>query len=111
MRPRCHCPNHPNGNHGGRGVFHDLDEIFRAIVAYKREHDGNSPSVQELADLCGISSKSVMVYNLRRLERAGRVRLVSARRSRSIEVVGGGWTYQPIPSERATGTVSGKNGK
>ena len=70
------------------------------IVAYKRTHDGNSPTVREICDACAISSTGVGNYCLVRLVQHGLLRVDNYGRSRSIEVVGGEWTYQaPVASE------------
>lgn len=76
-------------------MVHNLEKIFQWIVTYKTNHDGNSPSVVELMDGCAISSRSVALYQLRRLDKAGYVRLTKKRRSRSICVVGGQWRWLP----------------
>lgn len=75
--------------------------VFEAIIAHKRLHDGNSPSLREIMRATGITSISVTWYHLQRLVNAGLVRTPPSLniRSRSIEVVGGQWTYQT--SERA----------
>lgn len=78
---------------GARPSKYDPNEIFAWIVAYKKEHNGNSPAVFDIMHGCRVSSKSVVFALLRRLEDAGRIRL--GRRcglARSIEVVGGTWT-------------------
>lgn len=69
---------------------HDYDAVFRFIVAYKRSHDGNSPSTREIMDACGITSTSVTRHILSDLARRGRIRL-TAHGSRNIEVPGGKW--------------------
>ena len=71
-------------------TVYDLQKILQWIVTYKTNHDGNSPSVVELMDGCAISSRSVALYQLRRLHQAGHIRLTKERR-RSICVVGGEW--------------------
>lgn len=77
--------------HGNR--LHDLNRIFSFIVQYKADHDGNSPSILDIGRECRISSKSVVAYNLLVLEKAGKICLVRGKKSRSIEVIGGRWTF------------------
>lgn len=68
--------------------------VFGFIVDYKCRHDGNSPSIREIMEVCDISSTSMVSYALRRLERVGVIKLEGdARTSRRIEVVGGHWTF------------------
>jgi len=65
--------------------------ILEAIVAYKRTHDGNSPTVRELSERVG-RAPSTIHRQLRILERMGRIRLSGERESkRRICVVGGRW--------------------
>jgi hypothetical protein len=74
---------------------HDLDFIFRFIVNYKREHDGNAPSYDEIMAACEISSKSMMSYYLNKLAKEGRIKFGAKNSNRTIQVVGGHWTWQP----------------
>ena len=62
-------------------------QIFQFIVAYKREHDGLSPSISDIAAACFLHESTVR-YHIARLEIQGRIRLVERR---GIEVVGGAW--------------------
>ncbi len=70
--------------------------VFEAIVHYKRVHDGNSPSTRDIMTATGITSTSVMRYQIGILIREGLLRDVPDLeiRTRSIEVVGGRWTYE-----------------
>jgi SOS-response transcriptional repressor LexA len=72
--------------------------VLEFIIAHKRAHDGNSPTVREICDHCGISSTSVGNYALTALARRGFIRLAEGGHSRSIEVIGGAWTYQAPPT-------------
>jgi SOS-response transcriptional repressor LexA len=70
------------------------ERIFWYVVRYKLEHDGCSPSFEEIAGAVGgVSSTSAVSYNLDKLEEAGRLRMASGR-NRSIQVVGGRWVYR-----------------
>jgi SOS-response transcriptional repressor LexA len=73
-----------------------VEAVFDFIVAYKREHDGNSPTIREIMLACGISSTSMVVFYLNKLERRGIIRrpepVFGARYANGIEVVGGKWT-------------------
>jgi len=71
--------------------------ILRFIRDFIREHD-YPPSIRDIQEACGISSTSVVDYNLKALERLGHIRrdrevsraieLVGRRRSLSVPVVG-----------------------
>jgi hypothetical protein len=65
------------------------ERIFAFLVAYKQTHDGNSPSLREIADACHIVLSGAH-YHLSRLELENRVHL-SGPRCRTIEIVGGTW--------------------
>jgi len=65
------------------------DRIFAFLVRYKKEHDGNSPSVREIAEGCHIVLSGAH-YHLIRLELENRIR-ISGQRSRTIEIVGANW--------------------
>ena len=68
------------------------DVLLAAIVQHKRTHDGNTPTISSLQQLCSISSKSVVHHRLRRLEQRGLIRCLN----RQIEVVGGEWTLGDV---------------
>jgi hypothetical protein len=78
-------------------VAHDIREIFRWIIEYKSQHDGNSPSLTEMMSACCISSRSVARYQLRRMQSAGLIRLAGSKQARSICVVGGEWRFSDNP--------------
>lgn len=65
------------------------DRIFDFLVRYKKEHDGNSPSMREIAEGCNIVLSGAH-YHLIRLELENRIRM-SGQRSRTIEIVGANW--------------------
>lgn len=69
------------------------DQVYRFIIRYKSENDGNSPSVRDICDALRINSTSVCSYHLRRLVQDGRIGM-SKKSSRSIVVVGGQWNMQ-----------------
>lgn len=75
---------------------YDIEKIFRWIVEYKTQHDGNSPTLVELMSACGVSSRSVARYLLQRLQKAGLIRLSGNKQSRSIRVVGGEWRLNGV---------------
>jgi len=66
--------------------------VFEAIVAYKRAHDGNSPTIRELSEYVG-RVYSVIHHHLQVLERSGLIRLEGAYSARRICVVGGRWEW------------------
>ena len=59
-------------------------EAMKAIFAYRQEH-GISPSVRDLQNMLGLSSKSVVAYRLRRLKRLGAIAYEYAK-SRTITI-------------------------
>lgn len=70
------------------------DQVMEFILTYKEAHDGNSPTVREIAAGCGIPSTSNVVWWLRRLEAEGWLRVEETGTSRRrIMVVGGRWQY------------------
>lgn len=68
--------------------------LYDFIIAYKKEHDGNSPCVREMCNEIGIRSTSLLVYYLEALEDRGLIRVDSGK-ERSICVTGGQWRMQP----------------
>lgn len=69
-------------------------QIFGAVVKYKLRHDGCSPALSDLVEMCGSGAKSTIKYHLARLEVAGRIRMPGRNNARGIEVVGGRWTHE-----------------
>jgi SOS-response transcriptional repressor LexA len=65
--------------------------ILKYILDYKKDHDGNSPSYEQMSQHVGGASKSVIHYNLKKLEEFGYIRLLGG--SRGIVVRGGEWRY------------------
>lgn len=81
--PRGHTPQAQHGAETER-------TLYKAIVAHKRAHDGNSPSLRDLQVACGISSTSVISAALKRLAKTGLIELENGS-ARSIRVDGGKW--------------------
>lgn len=65
------------------------EEIFDCVVAYKRQHDGLTPSVRQIAERVTVS-RSTVRYHLLKLQGAGRLHLTR----RGIEIAGGEWTLR-----------------
>lgn len=65
------------------------DLVFDFICQFKAAHDGNSPSVREIARACTLA-KSTVDYHLRMLEREDRITW-NLHQRRSIEVIGAVW--------------------
>jgi SOS-response transcriptional repressor LexA len=78
-----------SSNEGSNNPASTRDRIFDFLVRYKRAHDGNSPSLREIADACHIVLSGVH-YHLTHLEKEGRIR-IEGQRSRTIEIVGAAW--------------------
>ncbi len=74
--------------------MHDPQKIFDFIVRWKRNHDGNSPSLSQIMTHCKITSKSVVVYVLEKLEAQKKIIRVGPKYERRIQVVGGHWDIQ-----------------
>jgi repressor LexA len=75
----------------GRDVVRRLSDRQRNILKYIEEYleeRGYPPSIREIGDRVGISSTSVVDYNLRALERDGHIRR-DREVSRGLELVGG----------------------
>ena len=70
--------------------------VYAFIVAYKRRHDGNSPTYREIMDGCCLGSTSVVSYFLEQLKEKGLIRRpeprIGNRYAGKIEVLGGQWT-------------------
>jgi len=79
------------------------DRIFDYIVQYKRENDGNSPSLRDLVADCEAGGTSAARYHVMKLEKQGKINIPAAGRPRSIRVTGGRWTYEP-PGRGTEGT-------
>lgn len=71
---------------------YDTDKLFRLIVTYKREHDGNSPTLRELGELMDINSTST-IRNLLKdvLVVQGKIALEPLGETRKIMVDDGMW--------------------
>lgn len=73
-----------------------VEGVYEFIVAYKCAHDGNAPTFREIQEGCGISSTSMVLYYLDKLEKRGLIRRpeppIGSRYALKIEVVGGKWT-------------------
>jgi len=74
-------------------------KIFEFIVNYKCAHDGQSPTVREIADGLNIPSTSVVHFHLRKLEELGTIE-ITAGQSRGIRVPGGRWVYGVVEVAR-----------
>jgi predicted transcriptional regulator len=65
------------------------ERVFEFIVAFKHEHDGNSPTIREIMVNCRISSTSMVCFYLNQLVAKGLIKRPDA----NIEVVGGKWIF------------------
>ncbi len=66
------------------------EAAYQFILAYKAEHDGNSPSMRQVGAAIGVESSSLMDYYLTGLEKAGLI-IRPTNEARGIIVVGGQW--------------------
>ena len=67
--------------------YNPLD-LYAYLINYKRSHDGNAPTLREIADECRISSTSVVNNLLMRLRKQGLIDFDSRHR---IEIVSAEW--------------------
>lgn len=68
-------------------------QVYKFILAYKSQHDGNSPSLHEIGKGCGLRSMGYISEALHGLESLGLIRLNYVDgKARAIEVIGGKWT-------------------
>jgi hypothetical protein len=67
----------------------DYQRIYRYIVEYKRQHDGLSPSVRQIAARFAIPSTAHVKYILDWLEDHGQIKRIEG--ARGIMVEGGKW--------------------
>lgn len=82
--------------------------IYQAIIDYKADHDGNSPTYLQLMKMTGVSSTSLVYNHLWVLQDRGLIRLLGGgRRSGVIEVIGGRWV---APSRSEDGTAARQEG-
>jgi SOS-response transcriptional repressor LexA len=63
-------------------------KLLKFILEYKREHDGNSPTIREMCDAMDGVSTSHVHGMLKRLEEFGYIRFSDRGVSRRVEVVG-----------------------
>ena len=90
----------------GKSLSAKQQSILRFIRDFIREHD-YPPSIRDIQEGCGISSTSVVDYNLKALERLGHIRrdrevsraieIVGRAHMRTVPVVGQIAAGQPIP--------------
>lgn len=66
-------------------------DIYDFIVKRKKQNDGNSPSIREIARHCDIPSTSIVNHHLRKLAEQGLIELSGNGKARMIIVTGGQW--------------------
>lgn len=83
-----------------RGIPRDeeiIGQVLTYIIDYKTAADGNSPSLDDIAQGCELSSKSLANYYLFILESQGRITIMKNAQgnnlARSICIPGGKWTH------------------
>jgi len=70
---------------------YDPNDVLQFIISFKRLHNGDSPTLREICEACGVSSSSVAKHILNRLANAG---LITQEPGTSrISVIGGSWEY------------------
>jgi predicted transcriptional regulator len=68
------------------------DQVFNTIVEYKRQHNGLSPSLKEIAAAVQLSVSTVR-YHLLMLDKEGRIHITGRW---GIEVPGGNWDWEEV---------------
>lgn len=66
------------------------EQVLRAVIDFKHEHAGDSPTVREIMSMTGISSTSVVHYHLNHMARMG----VITRDGGRIGIPGSVWTFE-----------------
>lgn len=66
-------------------------QIYYFLTKYKTMHDGNSPTVREIAKKLKMSSTAIQ-YQLDNLERFGLIKRTGMNRARCIRLIGGKYT-------------------
>jgi hypothetical protein len=71
--------------------------VYDFVVAYKKSHDGNSPTNREIMAGCGITTTSMVFWYLNKLQEMGMIRRpepeIGSRYAAKIEVIGGKWLF------------------
>jgi len=71
--------------------------VLEFLKQYKSNHDGCSPTYQQIAEGCRLASPSVASYHLGKLAGLGLIRMPEGKRD--IEIVGGKWTMEQAPAD------------
>ncbi len=82
------------------------DFVFQFIVRYKRDHDGLSPAIKDIAEGCALHESTVR-YHLMKLQIEDRIRVLGRR---AIEVTGGVWDLPPDDEVDPRNQPAGKAG-
>jgi DNA-binding MarR family transcriptional regulator len=80
------------------GITQRQSDTYRAILNYKRTHDGCSPTLRELSKMLGLSTFSSLYMHLKGLAEAGLI-VYHFPAARSIQVNGATWTPPPERTE------------
>ena len=67
------------------------NDVLKFVIRHKAEHNGNSPSLEEIKNACEIKSKSHVSQILDKLEKNG---LLESEGTRSIKIPNSRWTYE-----------------
>lgn len=78
-----------------RPVQNDPTIVLNYIIQYKENHDGLSPSIQNICDGCGMASPASVVYVIAKLERQGFIKRLGKYQP-GIMVTGGQWSLQEV---------------
>ena len=69
------------------------EDVLEAIINFKINNDGLSPTLRDIMRVTDITSSSVVTYYLNKLEHQGFISR-NPKISRGIQVVGGKWIYE-----------------
>lgn len=81
--------------------------VYQFIIAYKGDHDGNSPTLREIAAGIGLASVSDLPTRLRRLEQVGLIWLTGSGPGQRICITGGKWLPPEQNGENAPNNQEG----
>ena len=74
----------------------NYQKVYDYLIAFKIANQGNSPTIREIGDACGVSSTSVVRYYLDGLVKAGLIeRNKKGHRNLCISIPGARWLPPP----------------
>jgi len=78
-------------------------QVYDYLIAFKTANEGNSPTIREIGDACGVSSTSAVRYYLDGLVEAGLIkRNKKGHRNLCISIPGSRWFPPPHTINKIT---------